>query len=431
MASKITPLVSSIITDKRLVGFKRRIFELRRRLSGAAHEVHYFHQMDDPYSHLVAQMLPTLQSRYDICINVHMVGAPSDEAAPERKALENYSRRDAAKIAPFYGLEFTDLGHQSSSGNLQLAHRALAASGNPQTILVDIGAAYWRDDTRRLERMALVSNIKAQEMLKDGTKLRTSLGHYLGGMLYYGGEWYWGVDRLPYLEDRLMAGGLMKRGSRRVVQFQERPAFMPKPAKRRRLTVEFYPSGRSPYSYVSMPETFDLPNHYPVNLVTRPVLPMVMRGLPVPRRKGFYILGDTKREASRIGVAFGKIADPVGEPVRRCYSLFPWADKQGKGAALLHAFCRMAWAEGVDMATDVGLQKAVDEAGLDWTQAKALIGNTDWEAQMEDNRLQMMQAGLWGVPSYRLLDEKGEELFSCWGRDRIWLLAHEIQAALT
>ena len=27
----------------------------------------------------------------------------------------------------------------------------------------------------------------------------------------------------------------------------------------------------------------------------------------------------------------------------------------------------------------------------------------------------MMASGLWGVPSYRLLDDKGREVFSCWG----------------
>ena len=69
-------------------------------------------------------------------------------------------------------------------------------------------------------------------------------------------------------------------------------------------------------------------------------------------------------------------------------------------------------------------------AGLDWAAASEVIDNTDWEGSIEENRLQMMASGLWGVPSYRLLDDKGREVFSCWGRDRIWLLVHEIQKAL-
>jgi hypothetical protein len=41
-----------------------------------------------------------------------------------------------------------------------------------------------------------------------------------------------------------------------------------------------------------------------------------------------------------------------------------------------------------------------------------------------------MASDLWGVPSYRLLDEMGKELYAGWGRDRIWLLVCEIQKAL-
>ena len=35
------------------------------------------------------------------------------------------------------------------------------------------------------------------------TSLLQAEGHYLSGMLYYGGEWYWGLDRLVHLERRL------------------------------------------------------------------------------------------------------------------------------------------------------------------------------------------------------------------------------------
>ena len=53
-----------------------------------------------------------------------------------------------------------------------------------------------------------------------------------------------------------------------------------------------------------------------VELVVRPVLPMVMRGVPVTRQKGLYIFTDTAREALDAGVTFGQFYDPVGEPVQ-------------------------------------------------------------------------------------------------------------------
>ncbi len=42
----------------------------------------------------------------------------------------------------------------------------------------------------------------------------------------------------------------------------------------------------------------------------------------------------------------------------------------------------------------------------------------------------MYQAGLWGVPSFRLLDEQGEQLLALGGQDRLWLFSREIQRQL-
>ncbi len=430
MALKISRALSIFLLSKRINSVRRSLKAGLRKFSGQRAVLYYFHQPDDPYSQLTAQVLADLQSRYDVELKVMLVDAPNDDAAPEREALIAYSRRDAAKIAPFHGLEFTDTGEQPSEASFKLARRALAASSNRAKVAAEIGRAYWADDTDRLDRMAMVSEEKTADEFSEGTKLRESLSHYLGAMFHFEGEWYWGLDRLPYLEERLADEGMRVSGCRQLVHFQERPAFMSKPSNGRRLTVEFYPSARSPYTAVSMSETLDLPNHYPVDLKVRPVLPMVMRDLPVPPRKGMYILRDTKREADRIGVPFGKIVDPVGEPVRRCYSLFEWAEKQGKGGALLKAFTELAWAEGVQTGTDEGMRKTCERAGLDWDEAQGIIDNEDWHGWAEENRLQMMKSDLWGVPSFRLLDENGKELYAGWGRDRIWLLAHEIQNAL-
>ena len=430
MALRIGKVLSKVLLSKNIRKLRRGFRAIGRTFGGKRAEVLYFHQPDDPYSQLTAQILPELQARYDIDLKVMLVNQPDDDAAPERLALQVYSRRDAAKIAPYHDLKFAPAAQQPSDASLKLARRTLAASSNLVKVAAEIGDAYWRDNTDRLDRIAMVSDDQTERIFREGTKLRDQLGHYLGATFYFEGEWYWGVDRLPYLEERLADTRLRLSGCRQITHFQNRPDFMAAPSNGKRLTVEFYPSARSPYTAVAMAETLDLPNHYPVDVKVRPVLPMVMRNLPVPPRKGMYILQDTKREADRIGVPFGKISDPVGDPVRRVYSLFSWAEEQGKGGALLNAFTDLAWAEGVDAGSDGGLKQACERVGLDWSQAAEIVGNSDWEVWAEENRQQMMKSDLWGVPSYRLLDETGRELFSCWGRDRIWLLAHEIQRAL-
>jgi 2-hydroxychromene-2-carboxylate isomerase len=67
---------------------------------GRLREVHYFHQVDDPYSYLAAQLLTALRDRYEIALVPHLVAPPSDAAAPERARLEEFALRDAADVAP-------------------------------------------------------------------------------------------------------------------------------------------------------------------------------------------------------------------------------------------------------------------------------------------------------------------------------------------
>ncbi len=45
-------------------------------------------------------------------------------------------------------------------------------------------------------------------MLEQVTLVELELKHYSGAMFYYGQEWYWGVDRLHYLEQRLSELGV-------------------------------------------------------------------------------------------------------------------------------------------------------------------------------------------------------------------------------
>ena len=64
-----------LATPERLLRRRQR-FEKARAASGARHVVEYFHQIDDGYSHLAAQLLAPLRERYDIDLMCHLVDAP-------------------------------------------------------------------------------------------------------------------------------------------------------------------------------------------------------------------------------------------------------------------------------------------------------------------------------------------------------------------
>lgn len=350
--------------------------ERRRRAANEPHRVDYFHQNDDPYSHLVAQVLPLLAARYDIDLRTHVVSAPEDWAAPERAKLVAWSQRDASRLAAKSGLS---------------PHNVAPITGDTAA----------------------------------GDALRQKLGHYLGATLHYGGEWYWGLDRLHFLEQRLADLGVRKPGAPAAPIYAQPASPLPDahPSSGPGGQLHYYLSFRSPYTYIAAERAKALADAYGLDLKLRFVLPMVMRGLPVPPAKRNYITLDAAREARRAGVPFGRIADPVGRPVERGYSLIPWAVREGRGFDYCLAFMRAVWSQGVDAGSDAGMRRIVEAAGLDWSAASVIIDNTDWRAEAEDNRHELMSLGLWGVPSFRFND------IAAWGQDRLWVIEDAIRAA--
>lgn len=435
---RVAPLVAAAFTSRRTRDARRWIAERGRRLRGEPHRVRYFHQVDDPYSHLAAQVLGELVARYDVEIEPHLVGPPPDAAAPERHRLEAFARKDAADVAPGYRLVFPRHDTPPDDQLVELAARLLAgaiATGRFVDVAASVGRALWDGEHRSLDDLAHMTppadSAASRAAVEAGSTLRRRLGHYLGAMFHYGGEWYWGVDRLWHLERRLQSLGALRPGCS-AEPIVRRPDFgyQPVASTTNPLTLEFYPSLRSPYSYIAMERVYALPRRYPVDLLLRPVLPMVMRGLPVPRVKRIYITLDTKREADDAGVPFGRVCDPVGRPVERAFSLFPWARDRGRAAEFLLSFARAAFAEGVDTGEDVGLRHVVERIGLPWSDAMARVDQAGWRDELETNRQALFAMGLWGVPSFRLRGGNHEPDFCTWGQDRIWCVEQEIRRRL-
>jgi len=370
LKSFIVPRAAEKLLGEARVNKQRAKFERSRLINEEAHKVEFFHDPSDPYSQLLEKVLPQLTENYKIELITHLVSPPDDTAAPERDKLISYSKMDAMRLAKKAGIDF------------EIQDRPPATN----TIV---------SDTRRKK-----------------------LGHYLGGTLYYGGEWYWGLDRLHYLESRLTQLGARKEGVGGPIY---EPPSKPIGSGDTGAELHWYVSFRSPYTAIVRNRIKTLADAYGADLKIRIVLPMVMRGLPINPAKKKYIPFDTAREARRLGVAFGKIMDPVGKPVERGYSLISWAREQGKGYDFVNAFLTSVWSEGVDAGSDSGMRKIVERAGLDWTLAKDVIDNDGWRDEAEANRLEMMERGIWGVPSFRVGDT------ITWGQDRLWVIEHALQ----
>ena len=370
LKSFIIPRAAEKLLGEAQVNKQRAKFERNRLINEKAHKIEFFHDPADPYSQLLEKVLPQLTENYKIELITHLVSPPDETAAPERDKLVEYSKMDAMRLAKKAGIDF-DIQDRPQATNTTVS------------------------DARR-----------------------EKLGHYLGGMLYYGGEWYWGLDRLHYLEDRLTQLGARKDGAGGLIY---EPPTTPVNSGNTGAEIHWYLSFRSPYTAIVRDRVKAMADAYGAELKLRFALPMVMRGLPVPPNKKKYIPFDTAREARRLGVPFGRIMDPVGRPVELGYSLLPWAREQGRGYEFVNAFLSCVWSEGIDAGSHKGLQKIVERAGLNWNEAKDIVGNEDWRAEAEANRMEMMERGVWGVPSFRVGDT------ITWGQDRLWVIEHALQ----
>ncbi|MAH73908.1 MAG: 2-hydroxychromene-2-carboxylate isomerase [Cellvibrionales bacterium TMED49] len=413
----------------------RALEEKKRSKKGSKHVVEYFHFVEDSYSHLSAQVLKKLPERYDVEILCHLVSGPPGDSAPELDMLMKLSRIDAHLVAPEYGLEFPEHPGAPAESLCRFAEEILAAQGHRTFIdcAQDIGHALWAGNEGTLRDLARkygrVCSNDVKDRIASGNARRSDLKHYLGAMFFYAGEWYWGVDRLYHLEARLAELGLDKRPNKPLLI--SRPEIEWGPLKDAgTLTLEFFPTMRSPYVAIIYDRTLRLAKETGVRLVLRPVLPMVMRGLKTTHDKGRYIFWDASREARAAAVPFGNIFDSVGKPVRDCHSLFDWACELGRERELFGSFLSCVFARRINTNTQKGMRQVVEMAGLDWKEAKVRIGNLGWEDLLETNRKALYEAGIWGTPAFRLLNKDGEELVSLWGQDRLWLLSRKIQRYL-
>ncbi len=418
------------IANTEQINKRRAAFEKTRKAKNADHVVEYFHQLDDPYSHLTAQVIAQFAERYKVKIIPHLVRASGGKNQPESQKLADWARRDAALIAPYYGLSFPAKADTTPQASAQETAAASLAAMDADAFVKNLAAIshdLWAGSASGFEQ---ADKSLTQQKFDQGSARLEALEHYSGAMFYYGGEWYWGVDRLFHLEQRLR--------ELNVCKAENEPYIVSRPdidvsndagngVDASLLELHFYPSLNSPYTSIIFDKTLELARACNIQLRHKPVLPMIMRGVPATPAKGKYIFFDTKREADFYGVAFGKHVSPIGEPTRRAYSLFPWAKALGKDSELHSALLRAAWSEGRGLHKTPNLQYAVEQAGLDWNEAKQHLGSEDWKAFVESNQQEMVEGmGLWGVPSFRL-SGGGEPDLAVWGQDRLWLIAAEIR----
>ena len=434
MKRKLLSFYLTVILSRRYRSSRRLFAELRRMVSFRDHVVSVFLQIDDPYSYLLSHYLPQLGAQYeDIELRYYLCQALRHEFVPAPDMLAEYSVMECKLLAKEFGVPFLDKGDAPVVEHRRALLDFLAEEQAEENFGETFGqalSAYWRGDPEGVARLLGRKQPERPEtniLVSQNQLLLKKLGHYNTATMHYAGEWYWGVDRLHYLTSRLDALGLNLWGepNAELASLQQAkqlslPAAVPAAAESLPVLEMFY-SFRSPYSYLALTRTFEIADAFGLKLEVRPVLPMVMRGMAVPKKKLLYIARDACREAERLEIPFGKMSDPVGRGAERCIAAFYYAKSQGRERDFLLAAGKAIWFEGIDVAEDEGMEHVAERAGLFWPDVKDALTLDDWRQGAEENRKVMTEAGVWGVPSFKI----GE--LALWGQDRDWLLARMIE----
>ncbi len=418
--------VLNILLSERLHSLRCRFIETKRRLLRRPHTVRVFLELDDPYSYLLSRYLPALEEAFDIELEVYLAEALGEGYRPRPDMWAEYAVVDCERLASELAIPFLDKGSTPPVEHRRALLELLAS--NPDELPGAI-EQYWRGDAEAIARRVIGVEPagKADALVQRNSELLADLGQYNCATCHYAGEWYWGIDRLPYLVERLESLGALcadkidpsLAGIRQAMHVTLPVA---PPGKAGELPpLELFHSFRSPYSYLSLQRIFDIADAFGLKLHIRPVLPMVMRGLPVPRNKLLYIVRDAWREAGRVGMPFGRIADPVGAATERSCAVFYYAAQEKRERDFVLELGKATWSEAVDVATDAGMRKVTGRTGLFWPDVLATMQDESWREKAEANRESMMESGSWGVPTVRIGD------FVVWGQDRDWLLVRHLE----
>lgn len=399
-------------------------------------ELRFHHRPDDPWSHLLLQMLPGLVAVYDVTLRCITVPLAPREHFPRPDLVARHAIRDAHDLARHCELDFTSNGQPPPEALTALASRRLLAAEHdaPSYLALArrLGDALFAGDAVGVKALCegAVPEPEANAALEAHQQRQLESGHYNSAMIALGDNWYWGVDRLTHLEHDLLAAG-RRRPDASVGLLRLRPwdvaAGRDAGTETKRtlpLEIDFFCSFRSPYAYLAAERCFELQRRYPVRIIPRLILPMKMAGFTITAIKAAYFRADPAREALRHGIRFGNFCDPYGTGLERAMALVEHAHEAGRLEPYLLSVMQGIWADGIDTATEAGLRQLVERAGLEWTALRNHLADESWRDWAAGNRAELEQLGQYAAPTYRLGD------WVTWGQDRLWMIEREIKALL-
>ena len=148
LVTRIRSTAASYLSSARFARLLQRIARGKRKLARQAPCVHYFHQVDDPYSHLAVQKLHQLRAQYALPFIVHLVSESADDYKGSADDFAIWAQRDAVAIAAGYATTLS-ISHNPTPSQVLQANRKLSPHLTSDTfarIAQQVGNDLWTNN---------------------------------------------------------------------------------------------------------------------------------------------------------------------------------------------------------------------------------------------------------------------------------------------
>lgn len=425
--------LNNLATSNSLSSLKRSWFKLMNSFIPGSSSITFYHQVNDPYSFLLLIAMRRFLEDFKVNLKIELI-LDMEQANAEWPVAKwrDYALQDAERLALFHDLQFRHRIEFPSDENAFVATALLLKhQQRPKLLhmLAEVTGALWGTSTTTFEscvnRYGSLTADKASKIITANNSKLKRCGQYKSAMLYYAGEWYWGLDRLGHLAERLCSEGKQRdtgeiadyqRQYRHILQSYTSLRARPKQVH----PLDFYFSFADPYSYLVAERIFKLTELYKIPLNLKPVITSTNRLDKQQKAQRRYFLQDAKREAGRYEIAFGNLCDPAAAAIANCMALFAYAEQENQAQNFSLRALTAIWAKGADLSHSSAIKKLLSKTGLSWEKAQPYLQDFDWQSKTGQNLKGLQQLGIYATPGFQY-----DEL-RCWGQDRLWALEQAI-----
>ncbi|MEE2786931.1 MAG: 2-hydroxychromene-2-carboxylate isomerase [Myxococcota bacterium] len=396
--------------------------------------IDFYYDIVCPYAYLASTQIDTIAARHGAEVRWHPVllggifrsiGGPQVPMQAMSAPRARHNVLDLQRWADLFGcpLAFPTEHPRRTVETMRLLV-ATPAALRP-ALSKRLYRAYWVDgqdlaDRDTLDAIARAFNIDpavidsdaAREGLFETTQAAVELGAFGVPAFGVNGHFYWGQDRLHFVEKALGAP-------------REHNALPPLQPKQR---LRFYHDFSSPFSYLASTQIERVAREMDAELIWCPILlgglfrsigtaDVPLFEMSTPKRA--YMAKDLRDWADWWGVPF---RFPDHFPIRSITAL----RVSIVAPQLTPTLYRAAWADNRPIDDPTVLADLIESAGLDAADVLAATKTNIVKQQIRRLTQQAEDVGACGVPTFEIVGHEARESILIWGQDRLAMLTQAL-----